>query len=275
MTEGSGHLPTAATPTPAGDVSPATPGRARVGSANIIDPVNRTLKFIRTISTNDEMMGDSLANYFHIGFAAMDCIRLALRAGRIYTRPKSILDLPCGHGRVLRMIKAAYPFAELTACDLNSDGVNFCHRTFGATPVISSPRPADIALPARYDLIWVGSLLTHLDAPMWTSFLQLFSRHLQPKGVVVFTTHGRGAMEELRQHARSFDIPDPDALVERCSRQGFAYQDYNGADGYGVSLSRPTWVCDELEKQDDLDLVLYTEGGWNGRQDCVACQRAG
>jgi SAM-dependent methyltransferase len=254
-----------------GDETGSLPPRVR--AAKMIDPINRSLKFIRVISPHDEMMAGSPVNYFHIGFAAMDCIRLALRAGRVYTRPKWILDLPCGHGRVLRMIKASFPFAQLTACDLNVDGVNFCYQTFGATPVISRPRPEDIELPACYDLIWVGSLLTHVDAPVWSGFLELFSRHLVPGGVVVFTTHGRGTAEELRLRSRQFDIPDPDALVESCAQSGFAFQTYRNADSYGVSLSRPVWVCAELEKHADLELVLYTEGGWNGRQDCVACQR--
>jgi hypothetical protein len=33
------------------------------------------------------------------------------------------------------------------------------------------------------------------------------------------------------------------------------------------------WVCRELEHHPGLRLVLYQEGGWNGRQDGIACSR--
>ena len=46
-----------------------------------------------------------------------------------------MLDFACGHGRVMRTLKAAFPDALLTACDIDRDGVDFCARTFGAAPV--------------------------------------------------------------------------------------------------------------------------------------------
>ena len=41
---------------------------------------------------------------------------------------ESILDFGCGFGRVLRMLKAAYPEARLTAADVKREGVDFCAR---------------------------------------------------------------------------------------------------------------------------------------------------
>ena len=37
-----------------------------------------------------------------------------------------LLDLPCGHGRVMRYLRAAFPRAEITGCDLLRDGVDHC-----------------------------------------------------------------------------------------------------------------------------------------------------
>ena len=56
------------------------------------------------------------------------------------TEVRKILDLPCGYGRVLRMIHAAFPRATIHACNLNKDAVDFCAATFGAIPVYSSTK---------------------------------------------------------------------------------------------------------------------------------------
>src|SRR5438552_18413641 len=53
-------------------------------------------------------------HYFAVGRSALACVRMALGEAGAPT-PRSILDLPCGHGRVLRFLHAAYPAAQLTA----------------------------------------------------------------------------------------------------------------------------------------------------------------
>jgi len=80
--------------------------------------------------------------YFRCGRSAVECIQNALAIAAIpQPRIKRILDLPCGHGRVLRYLRAAFPEAEIAACDLLRDGVDFCSSTFGATAVYSSDEP--------------------------------------------------------------------------------------------------------------------------------------
>src|SRR3954447_17954814 len=91
---------------------------------------------IDTVSPHDLMFDSSWANYVMIGASGLRCIRRALR--RTGATPQRILDFGCGHGRVLRFIRAAFPDAELTACDVDRDAVSFCARTFGAQPVYSN-----------------------------------------------------------------------------------------------------------------------------------------
>jgi hypothetical protein len=73
--------------------------------------------------------------YLEIGTSALDCINSALATA--HNTPTSILDLPCGHGRVCRMLRASFPDAHLTVCDLDHDAVDFCAAQFNATPVYS------------------------------------------------------------------------------------------------------------------------------------------
>jgi SAM-dependent methyltransferase len=260
-------------PAPSSEPVAVAPRSQRVGRARPVDHRRWLLPFVREISDRDEMVATATPRqYYHLGFAALDSIDRALRAADFGRSPKTVLDFACGHGRVLRMLVAAFPEADFTACDLNRDGVEFCRRIFGATPVLGHELAEQMQLPDRYELIWVGSLFTHLDAPRWNSFLALLAQHLEPGGVLVFTTHGRGSIEELRVGERSFSIDDAAELLSSCDRDGFGYQNYVGHDNFGISLSRPWWVCSELERHQALELVCYTEGGWNGRQDVVACR---
>ncbi len=153
--------------------------------------------FVRTIAPDDAMHKDGDEPfYFQTGRAALGRMRRALAlAGK--SDPGRILDLPSGHGRVLRMLRGAYPEARITACDIEAGAVAFCAEAFGAIPVVSRPDPAEIDFGAEFDLIWCGSLLTHLDEARWHAFLDLFERSLAPEGVLVFTTSGRRVVQIL------------------------------------------------------------------------------
>src|SRR5262249_53768032 len=157
---------------------------------------------------------------------------------------KRILDLPCGHGRVLRVLHAAFPDAEITACDLDKDGVDFCAKTFGAVPVYSAENPALIPVHGPFDLIWCGSLLTHLDKPLWPAFFDFSHAQLSPGGVLVFTVHGREAVHWIRSGKFDYGLGDPPALLKEYDQHGFGYQHYpaHTLRNYGISLSSPTWV---------------------------------
>lgn len=262
--------------TPAASVRPPAPPRKPLAfrRRDRIDALLRTLDFDRTIAPDDEMREGDTESYFHWGAAAIDCIQTGLRVAEFEGDPATILDLPCGHGRVLRMLRAAYPQAKIHGCDIKEDGVRFCARRFGAAPVVSTGGPAEIKLPGRYDLIWVGSLLTHVDAANWHGFLKLFADHLKNSGVLVFTTLGRTFIRELQQGSRDIAMRDPDAVLRAYRADGFAYQDFSSTPGYGIAAVRPRWVAQTLESFPELELMAYTEGGWNGRQDSVVCRRA-
>jgi SAM-dependent methyltransferase len=228
---------------------------------------------IRDISPQDAMYeGDGKA-YFESGNSALRCIRLAMLAvGK--ERISRILDLPCGYGRVLRTLKAGFPEAELIACDIDPDGVDFCSRVLRATPVYSSYSPEEIEIADKVDLIWCGSLLTHLDSFRWNGFLSLFERSLAGDGLLVFTTHGRSTADQLSTVTMRDFVRPVQNMIADYETYGFAYSDYYDAPReYGVSISSPAWVCSELEKLPNLRLVSYVEVGWHSYQDVVACMQ--
>jgi 2-polyprenyl-3-methyl-5-hydroxy-6-metoxy-1,4-benzoquinol methylase len=115
----------------------------------------------------DMYTGDGFP-YFWAGLEAIRNIDNALETAGVEA-PDAILDMPCGFGRVIRSLAARFPHASITGCDIRPSAVRFCKRRFAAEGVISSPAFEEIALPRAFDLIWCGSLATHLDSPQTLS----------------------------------------------------------------------------------------------------------
>jgi SAM-dependent methyltransferase len=236
--------------------------------------VEEVPEVIQEVSPRDEMYPGDPEHYFGYGEWALRLVRLAALS-RWQDNFDRILDFACGHGRVLRTFRAAFPHAKLTACDISRDGVDFCAETFAATPIYSSEDPNEIELHDDFDLIWCGSLVTHLDKPRWADFLELFHRSLRPHGLLLFTTAGRFAAERFRREPTGFEDP---AFVERFDAEGFSYTEYQakvkdhvGIRTYGQSLSSLGWVLEYIEKQGLFGVVHASEKSW-GEMDVIACE---
>jgi SAM-dependent methyltransferase len=187
--------------------------------------------------------------------------------------PASILDLPCGHGRVMRALEVAFPAAALTACDIDRDAVDFCSRTFGARPVYAMESPGDTVLSGSFDLIWCGSLITHFDERMCRELLELLTGALAPSGMLVFSAHGPHYRSLIGAGSMSFPVWEPHRLLDSYDQRGFGYEDYHNQHGYGISLCSPTWVSRIVEGIDHLDLACYAARGWGGFHDVYGCVR--
>jgi SAM-dependent methyltransferase len=227
---------------------------------------------VKDISPADLMYKSDPDRYFLLGRLAMETIR-RFRAVSSSPPVTTILDLPSGHGRVLRYLRAAFPDAVIAACDVDRDAVDFCARSFAAMPIYSTIDIEAIPLQGTYDLIWCGSLFTHIHADQWRALLQLFSAHLSDSGLLVFTSHGRTHADRLRSKRTKLGLSDwaARAVLSDYEHFGFGYQNYSGQDGYGISISAPSWVCSQIAATRGLRLVAYSEQGWAESQDAVAC----
>jgi SAM-dependent methyltransferase len=241
-----------------------------------LSQADRMLGVAPEIAPDDEMFLGDRQHYFDVGDSALRCIENALRcAHRRKETIGRILDLPCGHGRVLRFLRKGFPQARVTACDLNRPGVAFCAATFAAEPVVSVADVAQIPLPGEYDLIWCGSLLTHLPRAQCAAFLDRFQRVLAVGGVVVFTLHGRSYEQTLvdGRDRSQLTAGQTAALLAEYRQTGFGYVDYTDGSGYGFSLAHPSFVLANLIAAPGWRLVGYHERGWDQRQDVIALQK--
>ena len=226
----------------------------------------------RSIAPRDGMLAaEDPEQYFTLGRRALELIHFS---SVLCDKPHypAILDLPCGHGRVLRWLRAHYHYAKITACDLDRAGVDFCAQQFGATPVYSQPDLKQLPFTAQFDLIWVGSLVTHLRQDRWLATLDCLVNWTNECGVIVLTTQGRTVASLLARGRKNIaENIDKPALLAEFARSGFAYQRYfesNAEEDYGLALTSPEWLARVLQRYPNLILRAYLEEAW-GLQDVI------
>ena len=260
----------------------ARPQRSRVHRERLLsDPslplADRELlsKVSSRIYYQDGMYTADGAQYFKVGLSAIHCINEALERANLKD-VRAILDLPCGSGRVLRFLVHRFPAAEITACELAGGPVEFCVRTFGARPAYSSLKLDDVSLGRKFDLIWCGSLVTHLNERGIVALLKLFQRHLADNGIMIFTTHGD--FVQRRIPTQDFDYGLAAEQIERIGvdypKTGYGFEDYPGEKDYGVSLTSPEWIRARVRELAGLREVYFKERGWDNHQDVFGFVRA-
>jgi len=249
-----------------------------------IPPTYPFQQVIDIVSPNDTMVsGDDFTHYLSVGISAISNVSSALQAhGGLH--PVSILDMPCGHGRVTRALKSVFPGSELYVSDIDEDGVRFCAQTFAARPLASRPEFCGLDFGRQFDLIWVGSLITHLPEDVVVDFIDFILRHLTERGVAVVSSHGayvvgrivasllKGGEAYGVEHAKGW------RMVNDYFASGFGYGDYPNADlsvqHYGVSLATRQWMHDAVERCGG-SLVSYHDHAWDRHHDVLAFARTG
>jgi SAM-dependent methyltransferase len=172
-----------------------------------------------------------LDQYLRIGRSAVYAISQAIMlTGQ--TDCRRVLDLPCGFGRVLRHLIAFFPGSHFVACDLNKGAVDYCRQTFNVEGVYGQDR-FDYDFDSPFDLIWCGSLLTHLPEQKFQDATAFLVRNLAEEGVAVITLHGRFSLTVHDTYSKL--LPNDQFLQVKRDflTNGFGYRDYDDSKGMG------------------------------------------
>ncbi|MFC5743964.1 class I SAM-dependent methyltransferase [Dyella tabacisoli] len=212
--------------------------------------------------------------YFEVGRSAVEVILAGIMSSYVH-RVDSVLDLPCGHGRVMRHLVRMFPHAKFHACDLDTDGVDYCAKRFNAVPVVSKPELTEVDFGTQFDLIWVGSLFTHISASQSAKWLAHLARFLTPNGIVVATMHGRWS-EHVNRRAPYLGADRWETVMEGYRTHGYGYSDYVQEEShdyvpgnYGISMARPHAMMRMLEAIDGIRVFSYSERAWADHQDVI------
>ncbi len=225
---------------------------------------------ITELAPGDTMFDGRDWHYLRVGVSALDAIEAALSGA---AAPRRILDLPCGFGRVTRMLRARYPAAEITVCDLDRPAVDFAAATFDARGVYSTPDFRDLRIDGPFDLIWVGSLLTHLPEHQTRQFLDFAARHMAPDARLVVTSHGDYVAARLRASTYGLSEAAARGLIAQYLACGYGYRGYGGDPAYGISLAARAWY-ETLLAGSPLRLQSFRPRGWDRHQDVLVLRPA-
>lgn len=226
---------------------------------------------IQDISPDETMYNEWYRNVGHS--AAVNVIQ-AFQCSML-SRVDRVLDMACGHGRVLRHLVNFFPDAEFYACDLDRSGVDFCRDTFKAKPIYSVEDFTKVDFGTTFDLIWVGSLFTHTSREITQKWLTHLSKFLSENGIIVATFHGRWC-ETVAEHAPYISSEAWAEILENYRATGYGYKDYQRAENhsyiegsYGISLSKPSTAISIAESIEGLRVFSYRERAWADHQDVM------
>jgi SAM-dependent methyltransferase len=234
---------------------------------------------VTKIAEHDQMFQGNYGHYFGVGLSAAWTIESILRARSSFLATPSsirdILDVGCGCGRVARFLRVQHPDALLHVTDIRKADVDWCCTNLGCVPA------PDVLPPKSYDLIWLGSVFTHLNAEAAEKLLAQLLACLRPSGVLAFSTTGRLSYSALKalnwddvnRPARlSYNLPKEYVaqLLSGWESSGYGYVNYPEQRNYGVAIVKPHWYSDIVFRLADVTQIYLQERAWDEHHDVIA-----
>lgn len=144
-------------------------------------------------------------SYFRDGEHALCAVENALEhAGRSWSGVSTFLEFACGHGRFTRFLVHRLPPERIHSADVLRDGVDYCREHLGVHGFYSEFDPEAVAFETRYDVIYVGSLFSHLPRERFGQWLRRLHGQLTPEGILLFSVHGPKVVPEMTKSADGF-----------------------------------------------------------------------
>jgi SAM-dependent methyltransferase len=226
------------------------------------------------VAEGDGMYAGDGRHYLHVGRSALDCISIGLTHGT--KKPddiRSALDFGCGFGRVTRWLAAAFPCAELMGMDINAQAIAAMENVLKVRGFVLSPDWSNFPV-AQFDLIWVGSLFTHISAKKSALLLDRLSKILKPDGILAATTHGRLVVDRIRCRERNYNLSEEASaeLLSLYDSDGYGFVPYSAGQDYGISVCRASRFID-MADQVRLRSLVFVSRGWANHQDFFSFSR--
>lgn len=170
----------------------------------------------------------------------------------------SLLEFASGYGMVTRHLRNALPEADVLACDIHQEAVDFVNKSLGEEAILSRHLPEELEFERQFDVVFALSFFSHMPSATFGRWLAALYRAVGPGGILAFTTHGLASMPALGNPTLS----DDGFWFRADSEQ----HDLQGAE-YGSTLSAPDYVIRELFRHTHAPLADFKHGYWWGHQD--------
>jgi SAM-dependent methyltransferase len=167
---------------------------------------------------------------------------------------RAALDFGCSSGRVLRVLRAAYPDTAWYGCDPNSAAIAWAQEHLpGIEFFVNGDLPPLPLGAGSLDLVYAISIWSHFSPGLGRRWFDEMHRLIAPGGQLVCTTHGFTSVAFYAE--RSLRTPQQsDEIVGALYRHGWWYKPEFGQEGdwgvinpdWGTAFLSPEWLLTQL-----------------------------
>jgi len=208
--------------------------------------------------------------FLHSGEMVIADIEGALRSvGRSLEQIRTFLDFGCGCGRLIIALRKRRPDLDITGCDVDERGILWCRRHLqDSRCVVNGDMPPAPFENGSFDLIWCGSVFTHLDEARQDRWLAEMKRMLKPRGILLASVHGPYSWEPRL----------PPWTIANLKKKGMIFARIGADDGIHPTWYQAAWHTEKYIRQhwaEVFEILAYRERGLSDYQDIVVAQNRG
>lgn len=149
----------------------------------------------------------------------------------------SVMDFASGYGRLTRILLQKLPKDRIWVSDIYKDAMAWQRAALGVHTVDSTPDPAAFEHSGKHDIVFVGSLFSHLPTDLFHAWLQRLYRLVAEGGVLAFSLHDETFLPPG-------EVMDSSGLTYfRASESGSL-----DADIYGMSYVTEAFVAEAIRR---------------------------
>jgi len=196
-------------------------------------------------------------------------IQSALKTvGASLDRYSDFLDFGCGCGRVILALQDRNLRLRIAGCDVDRRAIDWCRQNLPCAEVLASdPLPPSPFRQGAFDLVWAGSVFTHLDEERQDRWLDELRRILKPRGVLLASVHGPHCWEPRL----------PSWTVAKLKRKGMLFVRTGADAGIHPDWYQVAWHTEEYLRAHwarVFEVRSYIPRGFNDEQDLVVAQKS-
>lgn len=208
---------------------------------------------------------EALDEYFTTGHEMAQA--LATKANEHSQDIQSVLDFGSGYGRVSRFFPSVFTQAKVWVSEVKQQSLDFQREQFSFNTIDHTEDPSSFNNSKKFDLIFAGSVFTHLPENRFIEWLKILISSLSENGILIFSCHNLLDLQGPSKGRFAFIEHSEDQVM---SEIGDRIKDANQ---YGSSYISHDYLA-ELIKQQNGKTQEVIRLGFGGTQDLCVVKKA-